>query len=137
MFKNIRYLYLLNKYIKCKFGGQRCSTSTIVDITRLKVKSHYTDAPIHGLFHLPFLLFLEYKQALISSIDLLPSYWAILYYVPDAPLFLQTHPAACREHTHTHTRARERERERERESTLFLSLLITKTAFPPHCVLHG
>ena len=35
MFENIRYLYLLNKYIKCNFGGQRCGTSTIVDIRHL------------------------------------------------------------------------------------------------------
>ena len=34
---NIRYLYLLNKYIKCNFGGYRCGTSIIVDIRRLKV----------------------------------------------------------------------------------------------------
>jgi hypothetical protein len=36
--KNILYVYLLNKYIKCNFGGQRCGTSTIVDIRGLKVK---------------------------------------------------------------------------------------------------
>ena len=35
---NIRYLYLLNKYIKCNFGGYRCGTSIIVDIRRRKVK---------------------------------------------------------------------------------------------------
>jgi len=28
----------LNKHIKCNFGGQRCGTSTIVDIRRLKFK---------------------------------------------------------------------------------------------------
>ena len=37
--------YMLNKYIKCNFGGQRCGTSTIVDVRRLKVKllSHCSD----------------------------------------------------------------------------------------------
>ena len=35
---NIRYLYLLNKYIKCNFGGEWSGTSTIVDVRRLKVK---------------------------------------------------------------------------------------------------
>ena len=37
MFKKIQYLYLLNKYIKCNFRGQRCGTTTIVDIRRQKV----------------------------------------------------------------------------------------------------
>ena len=36
-----RYLYLLNKYIKCNFGCQRCGTSTIVDVRRLKVKKNH------------------------------------------------------------------------------------------------
>ena len=27
---------MLNKYVKCNFGGQRCGTSTIVDVRRLK-----------------------------------------------------------------------------------------------------
>ena len=30
---------MLNKYVKCNFGGLRCGTSTIVDIRRLKVNS--------------------------------------------------------------------------------------------------
>jgi len=29
---------MLNKYIKCNFGGWQCGTSTIVDVRRLKVK---------------------------------------------------------------------------------------------------
>ena len=29
---------MLNKYIKCNFGGLGCGTSTIVDVRRLKVK---------------------------------------------------------------------------------------------------
>ena len=29
---------MLNKYIKCNFGGWRCGTSTIVDVRLLKVK---------------------------------------------------------------------------------------------------
>ena len=33
---------MLNKYIKCNFGGQRCGTSTIVDIRRLKIKGLLT-----------------------------------------------------------------------------------------------
>jgi len=36
----------LNKYIKCNFGGLWCGTSTIVDVRRLKVKSHPTLQPI-------------------------------------------------------------------------------------------
>jgi len=32
----------LNKYIKCNFGGQRCGTSSIVDIRQLNVKRHRT-----------------------------------------------------------------------------------------------
>ena len=36
MFKIFGTYYLLNKYIKCNFGGQRCGTSNIVDIRRLK-----------------------------------------------------------------------------------------------------
>jgi len=32
------YLYFLNKYIKCNFGGSRCGTSTKVDVMRLKLK---------------------------------------------------------------------------------------------------
>ena len=35
--KNIQYLYLLNKYIKCNFRGQRCGMTTIVDIRRQRV----------------------------------------------------------------------------------------------------
>ena len=45
MFKNIRYLYLLNKYIKCNFGGQRYGTSTIDDIRGLKVNSTEKGGP--------------------------------------------------------------------------------------------
>jgi len=30
-------MYLLNKYTKCNFRGQRCGTTTIVDIRRQKV----------------------------------------------------------------------------------------------------
>jgi len=40
---------LFNKYIKCNFGGQRCGTSTIVDVRRLKVKTELqltTNSPI-------------------------------------------------------------------------------------------
>ena len=35
--KNIQYLYLLNKYIKCNFRGYWCGTTIIVDIRRQKV----------------------------------------------------------------------------------------------------
>ena len=42
MFK-IFGIYMLNKYIKCNFGGQRCGTSTIVGVRRLKVKNVVSD----------------------------------------------------------------------------------------------
>jgi len=37
MFKIFSTYILLNKYIKCNFRGQRCGTTTIVDIRRQKV----------------------------------------------------------------------------------------------------
>ena len=35
--KYLVHICLLNKYIKCNFRGQRCGTTTIVDIRRQKV----------------------------------------------------------------------------------------------------
>jgi len=58
--KNIQYVYLLNKYINCNFGGWRCGTSTIVDIRRLKVKlsskfiSVFNQLDAQNLFHNKF-----------------------------------------------------------------------------------
>ena len=39
MFLNIQYLYLLNKYIKCNFRGQRCGTTPIRVVRRQSVNS--------------------------------------------------------------------------------------------------
>ena len=47
MFKIFGTYICWNKYIKCNFGGQRCGTSTTVDIRGLKVKQIITSNYTH------------------------------------------------------------------------------------------
>ena len=51
---------MLNKYIKCNFGGWRCSTSTIVDVRHLKVNIVYS--VLQETFCSAFLLLSLYLQ---------------------------------------------------------------------------
>ena len=61
----MQYLYLFNKYIICNFRGQRCHTTTIVDIRRQKVKASY----VFGLtdFSNNFTSACTLKQALVTE----------------------------------------------------------------------
>ena len=45
---------MLNKYIKYNFGGQRCGTSTIADIRRLKIKEVLSPNLIRNIYFTKF-----------------------------------------------------------------------------------